>query len=109
MESQSRPPSEEVSGGSSESEELVESQSPRMSPGEWLRSRFPEGQRFIILCLIAGLLCGLAAVGIHYSIQWVFDSVWEFSRRWEEAGIPWWLVMPWIPAISGLIAGIAVT
>ncbi|MEM1443998.1 MAG: chloride channel protein [Verrucomicrobiota bacterium] len=81
----------------------------RKSPGDWLRSRFPEGQRFIILCLIAGLLCGLAAVGIHYSIQFVFDAAWAFSHRWEAAGVPWWVVMPWIPAVAGLITGILVT
>lgn len=81
----------------------------RRSLSEWLRARFSEGQRFIILCLVAGLLCGLAAVGIHLSIHGVFDLAWEFAHHWENHGIPWWLVMPWIPAVAGLIVGIAVT
>lgn len=110
MQSETGPDNEEEAAtGSSASAEPVRFPFSLKSVGEWLRTRFPEGQRFIILCLIAGLLCGLAAVGIHYSIQWVFDAVWEFSHRWEDAGVPWWLVMPWIPAVAGLITGFAVT
>ncbi|MDF1738216.1 MAG: chloride channel protein [Verrucomicrobiales bacterium] len=76
--------------------------------GDWLRTRFSEGQRFIILCLLVGLVCGLAAVGIHIAIEGIFHGVWDFSRHWEHLGIPWWLVMPWVPALAGLIVGIAV-
>ncbi|MCB1063654.1 MAG: chloride channel protein [Verrucomicrobiae bacterium] len=86
----------------------AESPFPKRSVAEWLRTRFSEGQRFIILCLIAGLLCGLAAVGIHLSIHGVFELAWEFAHHWESFGIPWWLVMPWIPAVAGLIVGVAV-
>lgn len=76
--------------------------------GDWLRTRFPEGQRFIILCLLVGLVCGLAAVGIHVAIKAVFHSAWDFAHHWEKWGIPWWVVMPWIPALAGLIIGITV-
>lgn len=95
--------------GSSATDEPAESPFPKKSIGEWLRNRFSEGQRFIILCLIAGLLCGLAAVGIHQSIRATFDLAWEFAHQWEKFGVPWWLVMPWIPAVAGLIVGVAVT
>lgn len=85
-------------------------QSPFRDKGlsNWLRTRFSEGQRFLILCLLAGIACGLAAVAIHLSIHTLFEAVWEFSHRFEVFGIPWWLVMPWIPAIAGLIVGVVV-
>ncbi|MCB1232997.1 MAG: chloride channel protein, partial [Verrucomicrobiae bacterium] len=82
---------------------------PKHSPGEWLRTHFSEGQRFVILCLFAGSLCGLAAVGIHLSIHWTFESVWHLAHWFDRFGIPWWVVMPWFPAIAGLIVGIAVS
>lgn len=75
--------------------------------GDWLRSRFSESQRFLILCLVAGACCGLAAVGIHLSIHGLFEGVWRFAHAFEERGIPWWLVMPWIPAVAGLVVGLA--
>lgn len=76
--------------------------------GEWLRMRFSENQRFVILCLLAGALCGLAAVGIHLSIHWLFETVWHAARRFESLGLPWWTVMPWFPALAGLFVGIVV-
>ena len=76
--------------------------------GDWLRTRFSEGQRFIILCLLVGLVCGLAAVGIHIAIETIFHGAWDFAHHWEKLGIPWWVVMPWVPAVAGLIIGIAV-
>ncbi|MDF1826177.1 MAG: chloride channel protein [Verrucomicrobiales bacterium] len=94
--------------GPSAPDEPAESPFPKTSFSEWLRNRFSEGQRFIILCLIAGLLCGLAAVGIHLSIHTVFDLAWDFAHHWEKVGVPWWVVMPWIPALAGLVVGIAV-
>lgn len=81
---------------------------PRKSFGEWLRNRFPERQRFVILCLIAGALCGLAAVGIHVSIHGLFELVWEAAHAFERFGLPWWTVMPWFPAVAGLIIGLVV-
>ncbi len=76
--------------------------------GDWLRAHFSEGQRFVILCLLAGLLCGLAAVGIHLSIHWTFESVWHLAHWIERFGVPWWVVMPWFPAIAGLLVGFVV-
>lgn len=80
----------------------------KQSLSEWLRTRFSEGQRFIILCLLAGCLCGLAAVGIHISIHWTFETVWELCHKVEQYGIPWWTVMPFVPALAGLIVGYSI-
>jgi len=80
----------------------------KMGPADWLRTRFSEGNRFIVLCLLAGCLCGLAAAGIHVSIHGVFEFVWEHVRAVERFGVPWWIVMPWAPALAGLVVGIAI-
>ncbi len=96
------------SRGPAAPDEPAKSPFPKRTLSNWLRSRFTEGQRFIALCLVAGLLCGLAAVGIHLSIHGTFDLAWEFAHHWESFGVPWWVVMPWIPAVAGLIVGIAV-
>ncbi|MDA7920560.1 chloride channel protein [Verrucomicrobiales bacterium] len=50
----------------------------------------------------------MAAVGIHIAIETIFHGAWDFAHHWEKLGIPWWVVMPWIPALAGLIIGIAV-
>lgn len=73
---------------------------------DWLRKRFTDGQRFLILCIVAGILCGLAAVAFHLSIHYTFDLVWEWARH---QGIWFWIVMPLAPAVGGLIVGIILT
>ncbi|WOO39508.1 chloride channel protein [Rubellicoccus peritrichatus] len=70
---------------------------------DWLRKRFTDGQRFLILCIAAGVLCGLAAVAFHLSIHYTFDMVWEWARH---QGKWFWFVMPLAPAVGGLIVGI---
>lgn len=68
-----------------------------------MRARFTDGQRFLILCMLAGVLCGLAAVAFHLAIHFSFDFIWYSA---EELG-PWfWVVMPFVPALGGLAAGI---
>ncbi len=75
--------------------------------GDWLRLRFKDSERFFILCAVAGLLCGLAAVGFHYAIHSTFTQIWKLSHLGQPLGIPWWWIMPWIPALGGLAVGLA--
>ena len=57
----------------------------------------------MLLCVIAGICCGIAAVLFDLSIKYLFDFVWEWARSFG----PWfWVVMPIIPAIGGLFVGI---
>lgn len=102
-------PSAPVTPGPAAPDEPAELPFEKKTIADWLRTRFSEGQRFVILCLLAGCLCGLAAVGIHLSIHWTFESVWHFAQWIERFGLPWWAVMPWIPAVAGLIVGVSVT
>ena len=73
---------------------------------DWMRSNFSDGQRFLVLCVVAGLLCGLVAVAIQVSIHAVFDLVWDFATSFE----PWVFgaIMIAAPTLAGLIIGIAV-
>ncbi|MEM6912121.1 MAG: chloride channel protein [Verrucomicrobiota bacterium] len=70
---------------------------------DWLRARFSDGHRFLILCVVVGLLCGLAAVAFHWSIQGLFSLVWATARwlgGWQFAAF-----MILAPTLAGLFVG----
>lgn len=70
---------------------------------DWMRARFTDGQRFMILCTVAGVICGLSAVAFHLCIHWLFAGIWKVSR---ESG-PWFpLLIGLAPAAGGLVVGI---
>jgi chloride channel protein, CIC family len=76
---------------------------PRNFP-EWLRLRFSETQRYIIIWILAGLACGLAAVLYHEAITWLFRWVEDLSNR---IGGTWaMVVLVAAPTLGGLISGI---
>ena len=53
---------------------------------------------------MAGVLCGLAAVGFHLAIHHTFELVWHLS---ELTGPTWfWVVMPLMPTVGGLVVGL---
>ncbi|GHC05703.1 chloride channel protein [Cerasicoccus arenae] len=74
---------------------------------DWMRARFTDGQRFLILCTVAGVLCGLAAVAFHLAIHHVFEWLWE-SAEHAKASHWWWfpVILGLAPAIGGLAVGI---
>lgn len=80
--------------------------------GNWLRLHLTDAQRFYFLCIITGVLCGLAAVAFHVSIHWTFDSLWHLLAPARNEGafphgtLTFALLMPLVPALGGLIAGI---
>lgn len=72
-----------------------------------MRARFTDGQRFMILCTLAGVLCGLAAVLFHLSIHGLFHWLFHFAESAQER--KWWffpLILGLAPAIGGLLVGI---
>ncbi len=83
------------------------SQTKKRSLPDWMRKNFSDGQRFLVLCVAAGLLCGLVAVAIQISIGKVFDLVWTFATSFD----PWvsGMIMIAAPTLAGLIIGIAVS
>jgi len=72
----------------------------------WLRKRFSDGQRFVILCALAGLLCGLAAVGFHFSIDILFEWVLHFANSLPKVEGILFLILS--PAVGGLIVGVVI-
>lgn len=73
---------------------------------DWMRSRLSDNQRFLALCLLAGLLCGLVAVGFHFSIHFLFEGLWHFAERQDPA--LFCAVMLGAPTLAGLLVGLAV-
>lgn len=74
-----------------------------MNLPDWMRSRFTDSQRFLILCTVAGVLCGLVAVAFHLAIHGLFHWLWHMG---QESG-PWFpVVLGLAPAVAGLVVGI---
>lgn len=71
-----------------------------------MRSRLSDNQRFLALCLLAGLLCGLVAVGFHFSIHHLFEGLWGFAERQDP--VVFSAVMLGAPTLAGLLVGLAV-
>ncbi|MGF1484773.1 MAG: chloride channel protein [Opitutales bacterium] len=70
---------------------------------DWLRFNLNDSQRFFLLCILCGILCGLAAVSFHLSITELFYLV----EHWSEAvGGYDWAVLIGAPALGGLIVGL---
>ncbi len=74
----------------------------------WLARRLPsERQRLLALTIVAGGLCGLAAVAFHLSIGWMENL---FINRANGAhGHTWifWTILT--PGLGGLIVGLGLT
>jgi len=71
---------------------------------DWLRWKLTDGQRFLLLCIISGLLCGLAGVGFHLSIQWVYDHWTGYFH--QKAGWEKTIIMIGSPAVAGILVGL---
>ena len=73
---------------------------------EWMRHRLNDGQRFVAVCVLAGLLCGLAAVAFHFSIHHLFDWLWEQAEHQD----PIWFcaILLTAPTLGGLAVGVVV-
>ena len=77
-----------------------------MKLADWMRSRLSDGQRFLALCVVAGLLCGLAAVAFHLAIHHLFHGLWSFAE--SRAPLEFAAIMIAAPTLAGLLVGIAV-
>jgi CIC family chloride channel protein len=74
----------------------------------WLMRRMPnERQRLLAVTILAGGLCGLAAVAFHVSIAWA--EALFINRANNASGHSWifWTILT--PALGGLFAGIGLT
>jgi len=79
----------------------------RMSFPDYLRARFSDTHRYLIIWIITGLACGLVAVLFHKSINGLFHFL--FGTAQELGGERAWLVLLLIgllPPVGGLITGV---
>jgi CIC family chloride channel protein len=74
----------------------------------WLARRMPnERQRLLAITIVAGGLCGLAAVAFHLSVAWLYGKL--IDRAAAAQGHSWiWLTIL-TPALGGLAAGVGLT
>lgn len=71
-----------------------------------MRSRLSEGQRFLVLCLLVGLLCGVAAVAFHLAIHHLFEVIWHFALSCDT--FVFCTIMLAAPTLAGLVVGLAI-
>lgn len=72
---------------------------------DWMRGRFDDGQRFLMLCICAGVLCGLVGVSFHLAITFTFDGLFGLFEGWGFWAVP---AMIFAPAVAGLIVGLMI-
>lgn len=71
-----------------------------------MRQSLSDGNRFLVLCLLAGLLCGLTAVAFHLAIHHLFEWLWNFAKSKDPLHFS--LILLAGPTLAGLAVGIAV-
>ncbi|WP_193212130.1 chloride channel protein [Luteolibacter marinus] len=82
------------------------SEQPKRTLPDWMRRRLNDGQRFLALCVLAGLLCGLAAVAFHLTIHHLFDWLWEQAESRDP--LEFCAILLAAPTLAGLAVGVVV-
>ncbi|MGC9450793.1 MAG: chloride channel protein [Oceanipulchritudo sp.] len=80
---------------------------PRRSLPEYLRRHFTDTQRYLIIWILTGLACGLAAVAFHQAIDLLFHLVRE-AAAWLGGGNGpmWYFYLAIAPMVGGLLTGL---
>lgn len=92
-----RPMSSEQSAG--------ETRSSRVPFPEWLRQRFSDTQRYLIIWMITGVACGVAAVLFHEAIGLLWGTVRRLARAWD-GGWQGYALIGLAPVVGGLVSGL---
>jgi len=82
----------------------------RYSLPELFRARYSDTQRYLIIWIITGVACGLAAVAFHHSIQFLFSGILGLARHFG-GGSPIILgaILVAAPTLGGLVSGLILT
>jgi chloride channel protein, CIC family len=71
----------------------------------WLVRRLPnERQRLLVITIVAGGLCGLAAVAFHMSVTWLYGLLIDRAASAHGHAWIWWTILT--PALGGLAVGL---
>jgi chloride channel protein, CIC family len=96
------------------SEELPKSNYWTELQGLWSRllavvmRRMPnERQRLLVVTIVAGGLCGLAAVAFHLSLMWAEKQFIDRANSAPGYSWIWWTILT--PGLGGLLAGLGLT
>lgn len=73
---------------------------------DWMRQRMSDSQRFVLLCVLVGLLCGLVAVMFHLAIQHLFEAIWSFAVT--SPPVKFVAILLAAPTFAGLLVGLGV-
>jgi len=73
---------------------------------DWMRRRLSDDQRFLALCVFAGLLCGLVAVLFHLAIHHLFHWLWHTAESSDPRQFA--AILLAAPALAGLAVGLGV-
>jgi chloride channel protein, CIC family len=74
----------------------------------WLARRMPnERQRLLVIMILAGGVCGLAAVAFHTSVIWLYGVL--IDRAASAPGHVWIWLTVLTPALGGLVVGVGLT
>ncbi|MGA2970977.1 MAG: chloride channel protein [Acidimicrobiales bacterium] len=74
----------------------------------WLMRRMPsERQRLLGVTILAGGLCGLAAVAFHLSIGWLEAHLIDRANAAHGYSWIWWTILT--PGVGGLVVGLGLT
>jgi CIC family chloride channel protein len=74
----------------------------------WLMHRMPtERQRLLAVTIVAGGLCGLAAVAFHRSIGWAEALFIDRANHAPGHSWIWWTILS--PALGGLVVGVGLS
>ncbi len=79
----------------------------RLSLPDYLRHHYTDTQRYLIIWIVTGLACGLAAVAFHKSIEIVFNFV--KATAWYLGGdspIMGYVYLGLAPVVGGLLTGL---
>ncbi len=66
-----------------------------------------ERQRLLVITIVAGGLCGLAAVAFHVTCFWLYATLINRATAAPGHSWIWWTILT--PALGGLIAGVGLT
>ncbi len=68
-----------------------------------MRGRFDDTQRFLALCICAGVVCGLVGVSFHLAIMGLFGTLFGYFQGLGPLALP---AMVLAPALAGAVVGL---